>query len=357
MVKVLAINDMASVMSTVMKYVDFLDLAYQPSTVSHTFSKVLDINERGFKIHAKSYSNFIDFIRSKKDSYDLFHCCGWVSVAAYLAGVPYGIHFHGDDLRLWRKRGGMKRVFQTPLFERVLKKADYVVVSTHDLLKHINRYREDAINIGNPVDVDFFSKDAHKIDLPFKKPIIFCPTRLQREKGHEIMWLAIREAKSDFVVLQSDWGFEPYWSEMKKNAPGKVQFIDLIPRNSMPSYYVSVTGVLGQVHQIGALGVAELEAASCGTAVLSYTSIDSPFLPKNIDSIELAKWLDCVVEDEDFRKKLADDERSFVLKNHDSRVVAERWRVLWEAAIEKSSRTDKILPWLVRENPLFRSLY
>jgi len=272
----------------------------------------------------------VRYLKKLKSEYDFFHCGGWKGMLAYMAGVPYGLQFFGSELRYWEDRNDFKSFLKKPLMHRVVKKALYVAVGTPDLLQNVRHIRPDAFWIPGPVDFDLFNDKADRIDLGYDLPVIFSPTRIEKQKGSDIIWKAVSETRNDFVFLQTDWGFEPFRSEMIRAAPEKMRLIDIIPHEKMPGYYVSSTAVMGQVGAV-IRGYVEVEAAACGAPVLCYSPDDTPFVPKEKDTSTIAKYLDRLVEDREFRSNLARSERKWVLENHDISMIVDRWRTLWES--------------------------
>jgi glycosyltransferase involved in cell wall biosynthesis len=256
-----------------------------------------------------------------------------------MAEVPYGIHFHGSDIRDWRQSHTLWRSMVKLIEYRVLKQAKYVAASTPDLITYVRPLRPDSFFIPNPIDFQVFNRSVSKIWLE-KAPVFLSPHRMDRTKGHELIWKAISKTRNDFVLLQPDWGWEPYWSRLKKDAPKNVEFIPLIPRSKIASYYISVYGVIGQMN-LGVVGMSELEAAACGTPVFCYTNDSSPFLPKSKDPSILAKYIDNLIENRAFRQSLIGNELAYVKERYDAKMVSELWKEKWETIKVTSKKTGR----------------
>ena len=72
------------------------------------------------------------------------------------------------------------------------------------------------------------------------------------------------------------------------------------------------------------LGSLPKEVISCGLI------IPSPFLPHSNDPKIIAETIDKVVNDETFRKKLAEEEYEFVMNLSEPNMIAKQWDELFE---------------------------
>ena len=168
----------------------------------------------------------------------------------------------------------------------------------------------------------------------------FSPSRMDRWKGHEIIWEALRlmRNRDRVTVYQSDWGWEPEYSYFKRHAPENVRFIPVVSRDRIASHYRGATLVMGQM-KIGHFGMVEVEATACGAPVLVYLLDGStPFLPKHNDPQSLAETIDRLVEDEALRARYARSCTDSVLPSASLSVVSSKLLALLAASDRKRRR-------------------
>jgi glycosyltransferase involved in cell wall biosynthesis len=312
--KMLALGNTASVMPTIARAIKNLYVAY-PTNIS---SVVLQENEKCFPAdklnHPLSVSCY-KFVRKMSQTYRFFHAELGYAVACNAAGVPFGIHIHGvTDIALLFPKSPLGRFFKRP-YKRALMSASYVACHPA-VVEAIRSLRNDAVRLPLPIDTEQFNTDVK----PFffgEGVSIFSPIRMDRWKGHEIIWQALRLMKNrqKVTVYQSDWGWEPEYSFFKKNAPENVKFIPPVPREAIASRFKGATLVMGQM-KIGHFGMTEMEAGACGAPVLVYLLDEhTPFLPKSNDSQSLAEAVDLLVEDEGLRARYSQSCSEYVLRS------------------------------------------
>lgn len=300
--------------------------------------EVIQLSERCFRIPGTNVSSvsWIRFIRGLGQPSPIFHAELQFAPACRRAGVSYGVHVHGvTDVQLLypRRRIG---TFLKSSFRDALLDARYVLC--HEMLVDVVRpLRPDVVPFESPVDLEQFSPEG--VSLRLGNGLSFLsPSRIDQWKGHGVIWKALATMKNGQGVktFQADWGWEPYYSRLKPAAPKNVVFIPVVPRSKIADYYRGADVVVGQMH-LGYLGMAELEASACGAPVVVYSKDRStPFLPKTSDPYELARLLDALVEDEEFRRRYALECRGYVLKHHGAGKLAARF----ESIVGRSERTE-----------------
>jgi glycosyltransferase involved in cell wall biosynthesis len=62
---------------------------------------------------------------------------------------------------------------------------------------------------------------------------------------------------------------------------------------------------------------------------------DTLFVPKDKDASTIAKYLDRLVEDREFRSDLARSERKWILENYDTSRIVGKWRTLLESVTKE----------------------
>lgn len=324
---------------------------YLPSVTLSYYLDYLVTRKKGVYLPALRYPltiAAIQTVKRLKSQYDLFHAELGPAIACYAAGVPYGLIIYGVS--------EIKSLFPTtfndsifaPLYRAVLRDALYVTVSTRNVFQAVKLLRPDAKLLGEAMDFGTFSPKP-KGERHRKKVVLLCVMRMDQWKGHELVWEAIRRLKNrDAIeVYQVDWGWEPYYSNLKKTAPPEVRFIRPVANDNVRQLYDTCDILIGQM-KLGVQGVSELEAAACKIPVLNYSPGDyDPFLPKSNTPALIATTLDRLIEDVSFRETYAEQCYTFVRTFHDPSRIAGQLQHLWDLAYEKiSSRPGSLQRWL-----------
>ncbi len=338
--KMLALGNTASVMPTLAKNIQNLFVAC-PTNIT---SAVLQGNEKCFPAKQLNYPLSVScykFVRKMSQTYGFFHAELGYAVACNAAEVPFGIHIHGvTDIALLFPRTALGRFLKRP-YMQALMNASYIVCHPA-VIEVIRNLRKDALSLPLPVDADQFND--HVEPFFFGQGVsIFSPGRMDRWKGHEVTWNALRLMKNRarVTVYQSDWGWEPEYSFFKRSAPENVKFIPIVPREEIASRFRGATLVMGQM-KLGHFGMTEMEAGACGAPVLVYLQDEStPFLPKHNDPQSLADAIDLVIEDEELRARYAQSCREYVLSFSGVAAVSEELLAVIEAS-DRSRRGRRV---------------
>ena len=180
---------------------------------------------------------------------------------------------------------------------------------------------------------------------------------MEKAKGTDLLWKAIKLCKSDFEILGVDWFGETTKEEQKfkqkliDEMPSQIKLIPIINRSEIARYYRFADAVIANLF-LGTFELVSLEGVMCGTPVIQYTDrkrkividekeIKSPFLPFSMDPKSIADVIDKVVESKEFREKLFDDEYQFVNKVADPVKCAEWWDNLFENLVKKHKSIRK----------------
>jgi hypothetical protein len=285
-------------------------------------------------------------IKQLSKQYDFFISFGWTAAAlCYLANVNYLMYFVDSYIepkdRIRKKMSFLKRKFLSELFEDAVRNATCVVTGVaHDIVT-LKKYNPNAKLMQVLVDKQMFNPDVGKIDLGESKFTFFSPARIEEDKGQLLLWDSIRISKSDFVVLQTDWGSGPYYEKAIANRPEKVKIIPKIRRDRMPSYYVSADALLGQISKTSTGGI-EREAALCRIPIFCYAPFgfgaEGPFYKGPINPSDIANYLDMMVEDKVFREDLAKRQYEWATRIHDNTKTVEEWESIFEESVRIRSR-------------------
>ena len=184
--------------------------------------------------------------------------------------VPHIILLHGSDVRdlIEGRVPAIKRTFLISL----LKAANLILATTPDLLKYSQVIKRKILHLPQPIVTNMFNEHAKKNELP-GDPTVFSPTRLDEIKGARSIIQILEKIAANFPsshIFQVKWGRPSYLSLLSDTVPSKnLTFVDFIPRDLLPSWYVSSDIVIGQM-ALGIMSNIELEAMSCKTPVIVY---------------------------------------------------------------------------------------
>ena len=364
-IKVLAIGDVGSIIRTIQKYTkkSEIHLINYPQDGSGVFTAPDDVELfKTWKVqeHVKK----IDEI---KDNFDI--CLTTASERiAYLADLNYVAYYLGRDIDVPRFKKNSAEEWQSePIFNRnfferrfywnAFKNAVAHVAGMWQY-EHLAKYTKTGINSARiPIDTDEFNPNVKPIERKKTKFTFFSPMRMERGKGTDLLWQAIKLCKSDFEILGIDWFGETTEEERKfkkkliDEMPSQINLIPPIKRSEIAKYYTFADAVIANLF-IGTFELVGLESVMCGTPVIQYTDhkrkiivdekeIKSPFLPFSNDPKSIADVIDKVVESKEFREKLFDNEYEFVNKIADPVKCAEWWDNLFEDLVNKHKSIRK----------------
>lgn len=337
-VSILLVHDSASFASILQKYF--------PGNISAIYfsshDAISQVKNPLFFVK-KGIQSQINQIRKLSKKYDVFLCYGWPAAAiCYLAGVNYGMVFFDSYIdpqnRIRKKLSPIKEFILQDIYKSTIECATFTVAGLPHDAEILKKYRPDTKIIFQLIDEESFHPNVKKMDLNQHKFTFFSPQRIEVEKGQLIMWKAIRLTKSDFVVLQTDWGAGEYYEEAMATKPDKVKIIPKIKREDMPRYFSSVDAVLGQVSS-SSCGSIEREAALCSIPIFCHApnsfSEDDPFYKTSKEPAEIAKYVDRIVTDKEFREKLRRTQNEWVKKTFDNKVGIKKWEEVFNEAIVK----------------------
>ena len=364
-IRVLAIGDVGSIIRTIQKYAkkSEIHLINYPQDGSGVFTAPHDVELfKTWKVqeHVKK-------INEIKDNFDI--CLTTASErVAYLADLNYVAYYLGRDIDVPRfKKNSAEEWQNEPIFNRNFFERRFYWNSFKNAVahvagmwqyEHLAKYTKTGINSARiPVDTDEFNPDVKPIKRKKTKFTFFSPMRMERGKGTDLLWQAIKLCKTDFEILGIDWFGETTEEERKfkkkliDEIPSQVKLIPPIKRSEIARYYTYADAVIANLF-IGAHELVSLESVMCGTPVIQYTDrkikiivnkteIKSPFLPFSNDPKSIADVIDKVVESKEFRQKLFEDEYQFVNEVADPVKCAEWWDNLFEDLVKKHKSIRK----------------
>lgn len=362
--KVLAIGDIGNIVRTIQKYSKSeIHLINYPKEGSGNF--IYPENVELFE--SWKVSDNVKKINQIKDEYDICLATGSQRIA-YLADLNYIAYFLGRDIDVplfkknsseeWQEEALFKKnVFERKFYWDVFKNSIAYVAGMWQY-ESLAKYTSMGINSARiPIDEDEFNKNIKPIELKKTKFTFFSPNRLEKAKGTDLLWKALKLCKTDFEVLMVDWFGETTKEEIEfkekllENIPSQIKFISPIKRSEIGRYYKFADAVFGNLF-IGTFELVGLESVMCGTPVIQYTDkkrkiiidgqeIESPFLPLKNDPESIAETIDKIVKSPEFRHELYVKEYDFVRTVSDPRKCAEWWDNLFEELVKKHKTIRK----------------
>lgn len=336
--KILIVNDFGNIAINFTKY-----LSCEVDTIYFSNDSVIKKSDNTIQFSSNNFNDRIKEISRLADKYDLFLPIGWLaSSMCYLANVNYLMYFANplisDKLRVpERYRGFKKRVF-LQLTKDTLTNSNEVVVGIGSFQKLLNPYRNDSKVIFPYFDFESFKNSNQKLEKN-KKFTFFCPERIESWKGVLILWDIIEKTKSDFIVLKTDWGTGTYYDKAIKSIPNKVKLMKKIDQDKILSYYNSSDALLGQITMENGTGGIEREAISCGLPVFSFVKYNysnhDPFYDQSPKTEEIAKYIDRIVENEEFRNELKKIQHSWLIDNFDPKKISDAWMEIFEICVQR----------------------
>jgi glycosyltransferase involved in cell wall biosynthesis len=320
---------------------------YYPDEVSAIYfsehAVISQVKDPKFFVKGKGLYSQIQQIKQLSKEYDVFLCFGWIaSSICYMAEVNYVIYFVDSYIdpqnRIRKELSSLKKNLLDELYKDTLDNASLVVAAISHDAKILQKYRPDAKIIFPLVDNKMFNPNVEIKELKLDKFIFLSPQRIDPGKGHHILWKAVELTKSDFVVLQTDWGSGEYYNEILKTKPAKIKIIPKIKRQDMPSYLASMDALLGQI-SMTACGSTEREAALCNKPIFCYSpenfSTDDPFYKVSNNPKEIAIYIDKIVLDKEFREQLALTQNTWVKKIFDNKQTVQQWKEVFQESVKK----------------------
>ena len=355
----LAIGDVGNIVRTIQKYTKKSEiyLINYPQDGSGVYTTPDGIEL--FK--TRKVSDQVKKINEIKDDFDI--CLTIASERiAYLADLNYVGYYWGRDIDVPMFKKNSTEEWQTePLhklnfFERrfywnAFKNAVAHVAGRWQF-EHLSKYTKNGIaNAREPVDTAEFNTNIKPIERKKTKFTFFYPIRMEKIKGTDLLWKAIKLCKSDFEILGVDWFGETTVEERKfkqkliDEMPPQIKLVPIIKRSEIAGYYRFADAVIANLF-LGTFELVSLESVMCGTPVIQYTNkkrkivingeeIESPFLPFSNDPKSIANVIDKIVESKEFKQKLFDDEYQFVNNVADPVKCAEWWDNLFENLVKK----------------------
>lgn len=271
---------------------------------------------------AVSPVRFADWMRLawklRRGKYDAVHIhYAYLGIVPLMAGVPYVLHCHGDDVR------DVARRIWAPVIRVAIKRARHVYYSTPDLREPLLQIRPDAEFLPNPIDIETF----RPLPLPGDPEDVFVACALAENKGVENILDACRQLGVErpgarITAIANGSG------AAGAEALANVLLLMHQPRAKLPALMARHRVIIGQVYQ-GAVGMVELEAMACGRPVVAWFTYNGayaeppPFVVAHTGD-EIAGAVERLLDDPAECERIGSAGRAWVERNHNAADMAER---------------------------------
>jgi len=360
-IRVLAIGDVGNIIRTIQKYTkkSEIHIINYPRDGAATFTNPENIETfKTWKV-----KEHVQKINEIKGNYDV--CIAMATErTAYLADLNYISYYVGGDIESPRFKKNPKAVIaqgKEKIHSRNFLERKFYWNAFNNAIIHVagvwqfselEKYTKEGIrNIMLPIDIDEFNPSVAPIERKKTKFTFFCPMRMEKWKGTDLLWEALKFCKSDFEILSVEWFGERTKEEreFKKRIidekPEQVKFIPIVKRSEIARYYTFADAVIANLF-FGTFELVGLESVMCGTPVLQYTDkkkkmllenneIESPFEPFSNDPKLIAETIDKIVQSKEYRDELFSKEYEFVNQIADPIKCAEWWDNLFEQVFKK----------------------
>ena len=365
-INVLAIGDVGNIISTLSKFTkkSKIHIINFPKDGAGVFT----YNENVETFENYKVKDHVEKINSIKNNFDIAITMGTGERTAYLADLNYIPFYVGRDIDAPRfkknsnedwsqealhKLNFLERKFYWNSFNFAIAHVAYGWV-----FDHLKKYTNDGIKMDmEPIDTTIFHTKVTPLKKEKKKFTFFSPMRMEKFKGTNLLFDALKFCKSDFEIIGVDWFGETTKEEIEfknkllANMPKQIKLIKPIKRSEMPNYYMFADAVLGNFY-LGMYELVALESVMCGTPVIQYSDQDqeiivndeklkSPFLPYSKNPKDIAKTIDHFVESPQFRNESYNQQLEFVKKISDPEKCAEWWDNLFESMTKQHKSITK----------------
>jgi glycosyltransferase involved in cell wall biosynthesis len=250
--------------------------------------------------------------------YDAIHIhYAYLGIVGLIAGVPYVLHCHGDDVR------DVDRRIWAPVIRLAIRRARHVYYSTPDLREPLLRMRRDVEFLPNPIDVEQFQPQP----LPEDAADVLVACALSENKGVAKILAACEElSHSDANVRVTAVAGGSATSEAEQLT--NILLLMHQPREKLAALMARHRVIVGQVHQ-GAVGMVELEALACGRPVVSWFTYGDayPEAPPFVNAFtgpEIAAAVRNLLAEPGEASRIGKAGRAWVVANHNADSIAER---------------------------------
>jgi glycosyltransferase involved in cell wall biosynthesis len=312
--KIVMINDCASIGETLLRYI--------PQEIERQHIK----RTRG--LWSKTLGIAYQILRSKGDVYQANYLLQDCYIASRLHKKPLVGYAVGSDLRVYLNHWMWGRIMR-----HNLKNCDKIIVSTPDLKKIAEPFRNDAEYMPPPVDPEiFYPKPPLTLRADNKKKVLLASNLDWQGKGTDSAIRALSKIKEEIQISIIARGQD--LGRTLKLASTLDLRLDVLPKVSheeMNKYFWETDVVLDQF-KVGCPGSIVIESIACNRPAVTYVSSAFPEysdLPlKDIDSED--KIAGAVIQ-ACTDSTVLEKQRQYVERNHGVASVVERFMNMYNA--------------------------
>lgn len=265
--------------------------------------------------------------RLRPDYCDVVHI-HWASygIVGLFSKVPVVVHCHGRDVDRrvshWLGRASLRLS---------LRNASAVLCISPDLLEPARRIRPDAVLFPASIDTGLFAPSSETPPHPWT---VLLFARLDPLKGSPVAVEALERVKRrhpEARILLLDYGILS--REYQRRFAGLFEFVPQMPNEAIRQLIWQADVVVGQFF-LGALGLSELQAMSCGKPVIAAyrypTAYPEPPPLRHAETPdEVDAHLEALYRDPGAAGLLGERARAWVCEYHGRDVLARRLATLY----------------------------
>ncbi len=268
--------------------------------------------------------------------FDLAHIC-WASygVLGLVSRIPFIVHCRGTDVR-----ERLQQPFFHLMFKPIFHRAAAVLCTTPDLLPILRPVCPDAQFFPLPVDTEQFAPGKREQSRPWT---VLLFARLDLNKGCDVAMEGIArfaQRHPEVYVKLLDWGSET--KKYKQLYSGCFEFVPPVALESVHHLIWSADVIVGQFF-LGALGLSELQAMSCGKPVIASFRYEEayptpPPLCQARNAQEVDDQLEHLFQRPEAATELGLQARKWIMSYHSRQILAAKLETLYQSILRGQRR-------------------
>jgi glycosyltransferase involved in cell wall biosynthesis len=314
--KLIMINDCASVGETLLKYM--------PKTVEK------ERVERTRGLWSKTFGIALKILKTKGDLYHVNYLLQDCYIASRLGKRPLVGYSVGSDLRLYLNDWRWGRIVQ-----HNVKKCDKVMVSTPDLISIAKEFRDDVEYLPPPVDSELFYPKPLVSHDGKKKVLISSSSSWEKGKGTHIAVRGLAKLKDEIDVSIIAHG--PDFSQTLELASSlglHMNVLPKVPHEHINEYYWNSDLIVDQF-LCECPGMTSLEAIACGRPAITNVSSHLPELAEfPLKDVNSEEKIAAAVRTTYANERILIEEQNYVAKYHKPEAVVTKLMNIYDSVLK-----------------------